>query len=133
VTVDKTTGQVTLRGEFPNPKHELLPRMYVRVQIEQGIDSDALAIPRQAVRRNDRGGSEVYVLRADSLATLRPIHVGNAVEEQWLVLDGLEPGDRVIVDGFQKFSAGDIVNPVPWETRSASASAAGKTPSRNSD
>lgn len=133
VTVDKTTGQVTLRGEFPNPKHELLPGMYVRVLIEQGVDSDALAIPQQAVRRNDTGGSEVYVLRGDNRATLRPIRVGHAVDEQWLVLDGLTPGDRVIVEGFQKFSAGDIVNPVPWETRAASVSPAGKPASRGID
>jgi membrane fusion protein, multidrug efflux system len=133
VTVDKTTGQVTLRGEFPNPKHELLPGMYVRVLIEQGRDSDALAIPQQAVRRNDTGGSEVYTLREDNRAVLRPIRVGHAVDEQWLVLDGLSPGDRVIVEGFQKFSAGDVVNPVSWEARAASASAGGKAPSRGID
>ena len=60
-TVDPSTGQVTLRGEFPNPKHELLPGMYVRVQIEEGIDPDALAVPQQAIRRNDAGVSEVFV------------------------------------------------------------------------
>jgi membrane fusion protein (multidrug efflux system) len=107
--------------------------MYVRVQIEQGIDSDALAIPQQAVRRNDTGGSEVYVLHADNRATLQFIRLGHVVDEQWLVLDGLAPGDRVIVEGFQKFAAGDVVNPVPWETRAASASAAGKTPSPGID
>ena len=69
-TVDPGTGQVTLRGEFPNPKSELLPGMYVRVQIEQGIDPDALAVPQQAVRRNDAGESEVFVLRDDNRAVL---------------------------------------------------------------
>ncbi len=120
-SVDKTTGQVTLRGEFPNPKHELLPGMYVRIQIEQGIDSDALAIPLQAVRRNENGGSEVYVLGADNRAVLRPVRLGQAVDDQWLVLDGLSPGERIIAEGFQKFSAGDLVKPVPFETRAASA------------
>lgn len=133
VTVNQTTGQVTLRGEFPNSKHELLPGMYVRIQIEQGVDGDALAIPQQAVRRNDTGGAEVYVLRADNHAALRPIHVGYGTDEQWLVLDGLEPGDRIIVDGFQKFSAGDLVDPVPWGTRAAAASSAAVTPSRGTD
>ncbi len=133
VTVDKTTGQVTLRGEFPNPKHELLPGMYVRVLIEQGIDSDALAIPQQAVRRTDTGGSEVFVLRDDNRATLRPVRLGHVVDEHWLVLDGLAPGDRVVVEGFQKFAAGDIVVPVSWEARSASASAGGKAPSLGTD
>jgi membrane fusion protein, multidrug efflux system len=130
VTVDKTTGQVTLRGEFPNPKQELLPGMYVRVLIEQGIDSDALAIPQQAVRRTDMGGSEVYVLRGDNRATPQPVRLGRAVDEHWLVLDGLAPGDRVVVEGFQKFASGDIVIPFPWEARAASASAGGKAPSR---
>ena len=70
-SVDQSTGQVTLRGEFPNPKHELLPGMYVRIQIEQGIDANSLAIPQQAVRRNDAGYNEVYVLRADNRAVLQ--------------------------------------------------------------
>ena len=72
-TVDPTTGQVTLRGEFPNPKSELLPGMYVRVQIEQGIDSDALAVPQQAIQRNDAGESEVYVVTDDNRAIVQPV------------------------------------------------------------
>jgi membrane fusion protein, multidrug efflux system len=120
-SVDPSTGQVTLRGEFPNPKSELLPGMYVRIHIEQGIDGDSIAIPQQAVRRNDTGGNEVYVIRAENRAVLRLIRVGRVVDEQWLVR-GLKPGDRVIVEGFQKFSAGDLVNPVSWQTRAASAS-----------
>src|SRR5262249_57890018 len=66
------TGQVTLRGEFPNPKRELLPGMYVRVQIEQGIDSDAIAGPQQAIHRNTAGGSEVFVVNNDSRVTIQP-------------------------------------------------------------
>jgi membrane fusion protein (multidrug efflux system) len=113
-TVDPSTGQVTLRGEFHNPKQELLPGMYVRVQIEQGIDPDALAVPQQAVRRNDAGGSEVYLVRADSRTVLSPVRLGRVVDDHWLVLDGIKPGDRVIVDGFQKFVPGDPVSPTPW-------------------
>ena len=118
-SVDPGTGQVTLRGEFPNPKGELLPGMYVRVQIQQGTDGDALAVPQQAVQRNDTGGSEVYVVRPDNRAVIKPMRAGRVVDEQWLVLDGLDPGDRVVVEGFQKFEPGDIVDPVPWQPQSA--------------
>ena len=113
-TVDPGTGQVTLRGEFPNPNSTLLPGMYVRVQIVQGIDPDALAVPQQAVRRNDAGGSEVFLLRDDNRATLVPVHLGHAIDDRWLILDGVKPGDQIIVDGFQKFTAGDVVSPKLW-------------------
>jgi membrane fusion protein (multidrug efflux system) len=114
-TVDPGTGQVTLRGEFPNPRLAVLPGMYVRVQIEQGIDPDALAVPQQAVRRNDTGGSEVFLVRKDNRATIAPIRLGRALEDRWLILEGVKPGDRVIVDGFQKFVPGDLVTPQPWK------------------
>ncbi len=121
-TVDPGTGQVTLRGEFPNPNRELLPGLYIRVQIEQGIDPDALAIPQQAIRRNDAGASEVFVVRDDNRASVAPVRLGRAVDDRWLILAGVKPGDRVIVDGFQKFVAGDLVTPQPWRTgRNASA------------
>ena len=132
-SVDKTTNQVTLRGEFPNPRSELLPGMYVRIRIEQGIDGDSLAVPQQAVRRNDAGGNDVYILRGDNRAVVQPVRLGHLVEEQWLVLDGLKPGDRVVVEGFQKFAAGDVVDPVPWETRGVSASAAQQPSLRKPD
>jgi membrane fusion protein (multidrug efflux system) len=112
--VDANTGQVTLRGEFANPKRELLPGMYVRVRIEQGIDSDAIAVPQQAVQRNLGGGSEVFVVKDDNRIVLQPIRVGAAQDGQWLVTDGLKAGDRVVVEGFQKFSAGDKVQPQAW-------------------
>ncbi|MCI0466486.1 MAG: efflux RND transporter periplasmic adaptor subunit [Beijerinckiaceae bacterium] len=131
-TVDRTTGQVTLRGEFPNPKHELLPGMYVRIRIEQGIDSDSLAIPQQAVRRSDTGGDEVYVLRDDNHAVVQPVRLGHLVDEHWLVREGLKPGDRVVVEGFQKFAAGEVVDPIPW-SRAVSASAAKESSSPKTD
>jgi len=105
---------VTLRGEFPNPKHELLPGMYVRVQIEEGIDPDAIAVPQQAIRRNDAGVSEVFVLRQDNRVVLQPVRLGRAIDDEWQVLDGLKPDDRIVVDGFQKFAPGDTVKPSPW-------------------
>ena len=113
-TVDPGTGQVTLRGEFPNPNLTLLAGMYVRVQIVQGIDPDALAVPQQAVRRNNAGGSEVFVVRDDNRARLVQIRLGHAIDNRWLVLDGVKPGDRIVVDGFQKFADGDLVAPKLW-------------------
>ena len=122
--VDAHTGQVTLRGEFPNPKRELLPGMYVRVQIEQGIDTDAIAVPQQAIQRNGGGGSEVFVVRDDDRAVLQPVRTGSLQDGQWFVSDGLKAGDKVVVEGFQKFAAGDKVRPQAWTAADASADAA---------
>jgi len=112
--VDANTGQVTLRGEFANPKRELLPGMYVRVRIEQGIDSDAIAVPQQAVQRNGGGGSEVFVVRDDNRVVLQPVRIGSAQDGQWFVTEGLKAGDKVVVEGFQKFAPGDKVKPQAW-------------------
>ena len=119
--VEANTGQVTLRGEFANPKRELLPGMYVRVRIEQGIDSDAIAVPQQAVQRNSGGGSEVFVVKDDNRVAPQPIRTGAVQDGQWLVTDGLKAGDKVVVEGFQKFVAGDKVKPLAW-TEAADAS-----------
>jgi len=121
--VDANTGQVTLRGEFANPKRELLPGMYVRVRIEQGIDSDAIAVPQQAVQRNSGGGSEVFVVKDDDRAAPQPVRTGAVQDGQWLVTEGLKAGDRVVVEGFQKFAAGDKVKPQSWEEADAATSA----------
>jgi membrane fusion protein (multidrug efflux system) len=117
--VDAYTGQVTLRAEFDNPNRELLPGMYVRVRIEQGIDADAIAVPEQAVQRNSAGGSEVFVVKADNRVAVQAVRLGPQQEGQWMVLDGLKPGERVVVEGFQKFAAGDAVVPVNAGERKA--------------
>jgi membrane fusion protein (multidrug efflux system) len=122
--VDAQTGQVTLRGEFPNPRRELLPGMYVRVRIEQGIDSDAIAVPQQAIQRNNGGGSEVFVLKDDDHVVLRPIRTGSAQDGFAFVTEGLRAGDRVVVDGFQKFAAGDQVRPQSFTEADAGAASA---------
>jgi membrane fusion protein (multidrug efflux system) len=119
--VDAHTGQVTLRGEFPNPKRELLPGMYVRVQIEQGIDSDAIAVPQQAIQRNSGGGSEVFVVKDDGRAAVQPVRTGMQQGGIWFVTEGLRSGDRVVVEGFQKFTAGDKVRAQLWTEAEASA------------
>ncbi len=112
--VDASTGQVTLRGEFPNPNRELLPGMYVRVLLEQGVDSDAIAVPQQAVQRDSSGGSEVFVVKEDNHVIVRPVRTALVQDGQSLVSQGLKSGDRVVVEGFQKFAAGDKVRPVMW-------------------
>jgi membrane fusion protein (multidrug efflux system) len=119
--VDAHTGQVTLRGEFPNPKRELLPGMYVRVQIEQGIDTDAIAVPQQAIQRNVGGGSEVFVVKDDNRVAVQPVRTGGVQDGHWLVTEGLKAGDKVVVEGFQKFAAGDKVRPQAWTEADASA------------
>ena len=112
--VDANTGQVTLRGEFPNLHRELLPGMYVRVRIEQGIDSDAIAVPQQAIQRNGGGGSEVFVVKDDHRVAVQPVRIGSAQDGFWFVTDGLKAGDKVVVEGFQKIAAGDKVKPQSW-------------------
>jgi len=113
-SVDADTGQVTLRAEFKNPRKELLPGMYVRVSLKQGIDADALVVPDQAVQRTASGDSEVYVVKNDNRIVARPIRLGEQQGGQWLVTSGLKPGDHVVVEGFQKFVVGDAVKPTKW-------------------
>lgn len=119
--VDAHTGQVTLRGEFRNPGRELLPGMYVRVRIDQGLDSDAIAVPQQAVQRNGGGGSEVFVVKDDNRVAVQPVRTGSVQDGIWFVTDGLKAGDKVVVEGFQKFAAGDKVKPQSWSEAEASA------------
>jgi membrane fusion protein (multidrug efflux system) len=119
--VDAHTGQVTLRGEFRNPKRELLPGMYVRVRLDQGLDSDAIAVPQQAVQRNGGGGSEVFVVKDDNRIAVQPVRTGSVQDGVWFVTDGLKAGDKVVVEGFQKFAAGDKVKPQSWSEADATA------------
>lgn len=118
--VDAHTGKVTMRAEFPNPRRELLPGMYVRVQIEQGIDSDAIAVPEQAIQRNSGGGSEVFVVGEDGKVAIQPVKTGSMQDGLWFVADGLKSGDKVVVEGFQKFAPGDKVRTQAWTEADAS-------------
>ncbi len=112
VTADPSTGQVTLRVQFPNPHDELFPGMYVRARIKQGIDSDAIAVPQQAIQRTDDGRAEVWVIREDETVMRQPVEVGPVVGGDWLIRSGLKAGERVIVDGFQKVTVGMKVKPL---------------------
>ena len=113
LTVDPTTGQITLRAEVPNPDGTLLPGMYVRVRLEQATAGNAITLPQQAVTRSAQGDS-VMVVDAEGKAVRRTIKVGGQQDGQWVVLDGLKAGEQVMVDGFQKLRPGATVKPVPW-------------------
>jgi membrane fusion protein (multidrug efflux system) len=117
--VDESTGQVTLRGEFPNPNGDLLPGMYVRVQIQQGIQRAAFAVPQQAVQRDTGGQANVLVVNADNKVEQRRITVGRAVGDRFVVTTGLNAGDRVVAEGFQKTAPGATVKPEPWSPPAA--------------
>jgi membrane fusion protein (multidrug efflux system) len=113
LTVDPTSGQITLRAEVPNPGGLLLPGMYVRVQLEQAQAEAGIVVPQQAVTRGT-GGDTVMVVSAEGKATPRQIKIGASVNGQWVVLDGLKPGEQVMVDGFQKLRGDAPVKAVPW-------------------
>lgn len=118
-TVDQTTGQVTLRAEVPNAKSDLLPGMYVRVLIEQGIERNAVAVPQQAVQRDAGGNAQVFLVGAENKVEVRQIRTGRTVENRVVVTDGLKGGEKVIAEGFQKIRPGAPVNPSPWAPQGA--------------
>jgi membrane fusion protein (multidrug efflux system) len=118
LSVDPSSGQITLRAEVPNPKGVLLPGMYVRARLEQAAVSAAMLLPQQAVQRNSQGDT-VKVVAADGSVNTRAVKIGTAKEEQWVVLEGLQPGEQVIVDGFQKLQGKARAKPVPWSAARA--------------
>jgi len=113
VTVDPGTNQVTLRAQFPNPEAVLLPGAYVRVQIEEGVRANTIIVPLQAIQRNNAGGAEVFVVNDQGRAVLQPVRLGRTLAGQVVVEEGLHPGNRVVVEGFQKFMSGGHVDPRP--------------------
>ena len=120
--VDAMTGQITLRGEFPNAKGDLLPGMYVRVQIVQGQQANALAVPERAVQRDAGGQAQLYVIGQDDKAELRSVTAGRVVNGRWVIDRGLAAGDRVVVEGFQSLSGGASVKAEPWTPQVSQAS-----------
>ncbi|HZS80504.1 MAG TPA: efflux RND transporter periplasmic adaptor subunit [Herbaspirillum sp.] len=128
VSVDATTGSVTLRALFPNPDRTLLPGMYVRARLEQAVDEQAIVIPQQAVMR-DQNGASVFVVGADDKVVARPVKTGAAQGNDWVITDGLKSGDRVIVEGLQKTRPGAPVKPVPWQGPVGEAATQAQSPS----
>lgn len=135
LTVDASTGQITLRAEVPNPGGQLLPGLYVRVQLEQAQVSNAITLPQQAVTRTQQGDN-VSVVGADGKVQPRTVKVGGQQGGRWVILEGLKAGEQVMVDGFQKLQMmppGTPVKAVPWQAGgsapapAAAASAAAPT------
>jgi membrane fusion protein (multidrug efflux system) len=113
VSVDPTTGSVTLRVVFPNPDGELLPGMFVRAVIQEGVNQTDLLVPQRAVSRNAKGEPYVYLVNEESKVELRSLNVDRAIGDQWLVSSGLQSGDRVVIQGIQMIRPGSPVNVVP--------------------
>ena len=117
VTVDQSTGSITLRAIFPNPKHTLLPGMFVRAILEEGVNEHAILVPQRGVTRNPAGNAMVMVVGSEEKVEPRVIKVVRTVGDNWLVSEGLKAGDRVILEGLQKARPGTPVKAVPFGSK----------------
>lgn len=114
LTVDQSTGQISLRAQVPNPDGLLLPGMYVRVRLPQAQTDAAILVPQQAVTRNAQGDS-VMVVDANGQVATRNVRIDSNLDGHWVVTHGIETGEMIMVDGFQKIHPGEPVNAVPWD------------------
>ncbi len=128
VTVDQSTGSITLRAVFPNPKQTLLPGMFVRAILEEGVNENGILIPQRGVTRNPKGEAMVMTIGAEDKVEARLIKVSRTVGDSWLVSDGLKAGDKVILEGFQKARPGTQVKTVPFGSKPEAAPAATPKP-----
>lgn len=128
VTVDQSTGSVTLRAVFPNPKQSLLPGMFVRAILEEGVNEQAILIPQRGVTRNPKGDATVMAVGAGEKAESRTIKVVRTVGDNWLVSEGLKAGDRVILEGLQKARPGTVVKAALFGSEPAAPVALAATP-----
>lgn len=110
ITVDESTGSITLRALFPNPHHDLLPGMFVRARIDEGVQNAAMLVPQQGVTRNPRGDATVMLVNTEHKVEVRNVTAAKAVGDKWLITSGLKEGDKVIVSGLQVAKAGVVVN-----------------------
>jgi membrane fusion protein (multidrug efflux system) len=136
VSVDSTTGSVILRVVFPNPKHILLPGMFVQTVIKEGVNEQAILIPQQGVSRDHRGNPVALIVDTEGKVAQRMLTLNRAMDDKWLVSAGLAPGDRVIVEGMQRVRPGAAVKVVPFnETQTGHGPAAGpdEQPKKRSD
>jgi membrane fusion protein (multidrug efflux system) len=131
ISVDESTGAVTLRAEFPNPEHFLLPGMYARARLEQAVNDQAIMVPQQAVSRS-ADGAMVMLVGADGKVAPQPVQTGAAQGNNWIITQGLKTGDKVIVEGLQKVRPGAAVKPVPWKAPAANASPVPAAPAASS-
>ncbi|WP_213795023.1 efflux RND transporter periplasmic adaptor subunit [Klebsiella aerogenes] len=109
VTVDESTGSITLRAVFPNPQHTLLPGMFVRARIDEGVNPQAILVPQQGVTRTPRGDATVMIVNAQNQVENREVTAAQAIGDKWLITGGLQNGDKVIVSGLQKVRPGITV------------------------
>lgn len=121
VTVDQATGSVTLRALFPNPNQMLLPGMFVRAIMQEGVDEQAILVPQRGVTRNSKGEAMVMVVGAGEKVEPRVIKVSRTVGDNWLVREGLKAGDRVILEGSQRALPGTLVKAVPFVVKTETA------------
>jgi membrane fusion protein (multidrug efflux system) len=119
VTVDPSTGSVTLRSLFPNPNQVLLPGMFVRAVVQEGVNEQAILVPQRGVTRNPAGNAMVMVVGVEEKVEPRVIKVERTVGESWLVTEGVKPGDRIILEGLQKARPGTPVKAVPFGSKPA--------------
>ncbi len=126
VGVSESTGTVVLRVLFPNPDHLLLPGMFVRAQLQQATQAQAILVPQQAVTRDRSGNASVTLVNAEQKAEVRPIKVSRTLGDKWLVDEGLAVGDQVITEGLQKVKPGAPVQIVSPSAPAAAPSKAGK-------
>jgi membrane fusion protein (multidrug efflux system) len=129
VTVDQNTGAITLRAVFPNPKRELLPGMFVRAVLQEGVDEHALLVPQAAVSRDASGNPTAYVVGVDNTLQLRQLKTGRAIGDQWVVTAGLGAGDRLVLDGQQRAAPGVAVIVVPLPSADVAALGGHRNPS----
>src|SRR5713101_6926955 len=129
VTVDQSTGSVTLRAEFPNPSHLLLPGMFVRARIQEGVRQQALLVPVPGVTHDQRGEPVALIVGNGNKVEQRTLKTDRVVGDQWLIVGGIKPGDRVVVSGVQKAHPGDEVKPVEFDQAAAVRAAAPNEPS----
>lgn len=116
VAVDESTGSVTLRAVFPNPRHQLLPGMFVRARIDEGVMDNAILAPQQGITRDARGNATALVVDADNRVASRKLETGDTYGDKWLVLSGLQTGDKLIVEGTDKVRVGEQVTPEELRT-----------------
>ena len=126
VTVDPSTGSFILRMVFPNPKHVLLPGMYVRAVVQEGEVDRAILVPQQGVSRDPKGNPVALIVDGEGKVQQRMITVDRAIGDKWLITDGLKPGDRLIVEGMQKVRPGASVKVASFDASGKDRSDAAK-------
>ena len=112
IAVDPTTGMITLRAEVPNPENLLMPGMFARAQVIEGVNTNAITIPQRTVSHGAAGASTVLVVNNENKVEARSIEIDSTVGTKVIVAKGLKPGERVIVEGSQKAPPGSVVKPV---------------------